>query len=86
MEFKKKGYWMMPSDKNQNVKSFLKKMKRAHSEHKRAYEQSFQRREALIEEEHKLEQEKHEMARKQLLAKELEKMASLRKDREKYYE
>ena len=31
MEFRKKGYWMAPSEKDDHVKSFLRKMKRVNS-------------------------------------------------------
>ena len=85
MEFRKKGYWMAPSEQNDHVKSFLRKMKRVNSEHKRAYEKSHEKREAIVEREMEKDRKEHEAARKKMMQKELEKMASLRKDREQYY-
>lgn len=41
MEFRKKSYWNAPSEKNEQLKEFLSKMKRIYSEHKRNYKRSY---------------------------------------------
>jgi hypothetical protein len=41
MEFRKKSYWNVPSEKNEQLKAFLTKMKRVCSEHKRNYRKAY---------------------------------------------
>jgi hypothetical protein len=40
IEFKKRGYWMNPSQKSIQAKDFLYRMRRIQSEHKKKYEDS----------------------------------------------
>lgn len=41
MEFRKKSYWNIPSEKNEQLKSFLSKMKRVYSEHRKNYRKAY---------------------------------------------